>query len=105
MIEIPAINVQASTREELRKELRDSLKVYFESISDNHEKIKVIFNTDITIENGKECIKVICYSKIDPKISWNNKLRFNKKINLILKHLKYTFTKVSYLLLLMILKK
>jgi len=105
IIEIPAIKVQASTREELRKEILISLKMYFETACDNHEKINLIFRDDLKIDDRMESIKVICYTKVKRQESFKDNAKFNNKRKIILKTSKYVYSRVSYFFLLLLLKK
>ena len=105
IIEIPAINVQAPTREELRKEIVISLKTYFETACDNHEKINVIFRDDLKIDDRIEAIKVICYTKVKTQESFMHYSKFKDNSKIILKSSKYIYSKVTYFFLLMFLKK
>lgn len=105
IIEIPAINVQASTIEDLRKEIRISLKMYFETASDYHEKINVIFIDDLKIEDRIESIKVICYTKVKTQESFMYNAKSKNKTKIILKTIKYVYSKVTYYFLLLLLKK
>lgn len=105
IIEIPAINVQAPTREELRKEILISLKMYFENACDNHEKINVIFRDDLKIDDRIEAIKVVCYTKVKTQESFMHYSKFKDKSKIILKSSKYIYSKVTYFFLLMFLKK
>ncbi|MDR4510758.1 MAG: type II toxin-antitoxin system HicB family antitoxin [Nitrososphaeraceae archaeon] len=105
IIEIPAIKFQASTREELRKEIRISLKMYFETACDNHEKINVIFRDDLKIDDRMESIKVICFTKVKTKESFKDNTKFKNKRKIILKTSKYVYSRVTYFFLLLLLKK
>lgn len=105
IIEIPAINVQAPSREELRKEIRVSLKIYFETACDNHERINVLFTDDLNIDSRIKGIKVICYSKVKTHQPYVHNEGLQNKRRIVLNSIKYIYSRVTYFFLLLFLKK
>ena len=105
IIEIPAIIVRASSREELQKEIRVSLKLYFETACDKHEKINVIFTDDLNIYDSINRIKVICYSKVNTDRSHEDNPKSENKKRGITKSIKFIYARVTYFFLSLFLKK